>query len=233
MNITDTIDPKVDQLTADHLIGRTMTICITDVRLAAGDQPCDIHYEGDAGLPYRPGKSMRRVLVHVWGGDVKRYIGRSMTLYRDDDVQFGGLKVGGLRISHMSDIKDAVTMALTAKKGSKKAFKVQPLKLDAPKVEQPKQDAPALALKLLAPDGSEFTAKSLAMWVEACKRGIAKMEDAGALARWRTEMAPHFMAAEHVDVGAVEHVQGLAQDRLDALADAAPASEPADEAIPF
>lgn len=131
MNISDTIAPKVDQLTADHLIGRTMTIRITGVRLTGGEQPCDINYEGDGGLPYRPGKSMRRVLVHVWGGDVNKYVGRSLTLYRDDDVQFGGLKVGGIRISHMSHIDQPVVMALTAKKGSKKAFKVQPLKVEA------------------------------------------------------------------------------------------------------
>jgi hypothetical protein len=137
MNISDTIAPKVDQLTADHLIGRTMTIRITGVRLTGAEQPCDINYEGDGGLPYRPGKSMRRVLVHVWGGDVNKYVGRSMTLYRDDDVQFGGLKVGGIRISHMSHIEQPVIMALTAKKGSKKAFKVQPLKVEAPAAAGP------------------------------------------------------------------------------------------------
>lgn len=137
MNITDTIDPKVDQLTADHLIGRSLTIRVTAVKLNGGDQPCDIHYEQDGGLPYRPGKSMRRVLVHVWGGDVNKYVGRSMRLYRDDDVQFGGLKVGGIRISHMSHIDSPQTLALTAKKGSKKAFKVLPL------VEEKKADKAA------------------------------------------------------------------------------------------
>ena len=149
MNITDTIDPKVDQLTADHLIGRTLTIRVTDVRLVEGDQPCDIHYEGGAGLPYRPGRSMRRVLVHVWGGDVKKYIGRSMTLYRDDDVQFGGLKVGGIRIAAMSDITAPVTMALTAKKGSKKAFKVQPLTVETKPASDPAlDDARALVSRI-------------------------------------------------------------------------------------
>lgn len=136
MNITDTIEPKVDQLTADHLVGRTLTIRITAVRLSPGEQPCEIDYEGSNGLPYRPGKSMRRALVHVWGPDANAYVGRSMTLYRDDDVQFGGLKVGGIRISHMSHITSPVTMALTAKKGSKKAFKVQPLVVDAPKEDK-------------------------------------------------------------------------------------------------
>lgn len=153
MNIDETIDPKVDQLTADHLIGRTLTIRVTDVRIAAGDQPCDIYYEGDNGLPYRPGKSMRRVLVHCWGGDSNRYRGRSMTLYRDDDVQFGGLKVGGIRISHLSDIASPMTIALTAKKGAKKAFKVLPLVAAPTQPGRAEQAAEVLADKISkAPD---------------------------------------------------------------------------------
>ena len=130
MNITDTIQPKVDQLTADHLVGRTLTIRVTGVHLPGGEQPCEIEYEGMNGLPFRPGKSMRRVLVHAWGSDVTKYVGRSMRLYRDDDVQFGGLKVGGIRISHMSHLDGPLTLALTAKKGSKKAFKVLPLAVE-------------------------------------------------------------------------------------------------------
>jgi hypothetical protein len=128
MNISDTIAPKVDQLTADHLVGgESLTIRITSVKLSAAEQPCDIDYEGCNGLPYRPGKSMRRVLVHAWGGDISKYVGRRLRLFRDDDVQFGALKVGGIRISHMSDIAGPLTIALTAKKGSKKAFRVLPL----------------------------------------------------------------------------------------------------------
>jgi hypothetical protein len=151
MNMTDTIAPKVDQLTADHLIGQSLTIRVTAVKLNGGDQPCDIEYENDGGLPYRPGKSMRRVLVHVWGGDASKYVGRSMRLYREDDVQFGGLKVGGIRISHMSHIDGPVTMALTAKKGSKKAFKVLPLPQEKPApVAEPV--APAVDKAALATD---------------------------------------------------------------------------------
>lgn len=220
MNITDTIDPRVDQLTADHLIGRALTIRVTEVRISAGDQPCDIHYEGDNGLPYRPGKSMRRVLVHVWGGDANKYVGRSMTLYRDDDVQFGGLKVGGIRISHMSDISSPVTMALTSKKGSKKAFKVQPLV-----VKQAPASPTGPALKLLSPTMEEVDApKGIAQWVSRCEAALTKIDNATKLAEWRTKMAPHMLAAEHVDVKAVDHIQGVAQDRLDALAEAAGAA---------
>jgi hypothetical protein len=180
MNITDTIEPKVDQLTADHLIGRTITIRITDVRLVAGEQPCEIRYEGDNGLPYRPGKSMRRVLVHCWGRDERQYAGRSLTLFRDDDVQFGGLKVGGIRISHMSHIAAPVIMALTAKKGSKKAYKVLPLV-----VEQP--DAATAALPLLDSQGA-LRRVSPAKWLDKMREVLGKLESAAAVRAWRAEM---------------------------------------------
>lgn len=203
MNITDTIEPKVDQLTADHLIGRTLTIRITEVRLSASEQPCEIAYEGDNGLPYRPGKSMRRVLVHAWGGDVKQYVGRSLTLYRDDDVQFGGLKVGGVRISHMSHISGPMTMALTAKKGSKKAFKVLPLVVEQPISALPLIDS-AGTLRRVSPE----------KWLEKMREVLGKLPDAAAVRSWRAEMGPHIVnVAEVNDVRAAE-ADRLIEDRL-------------------
>jgi len=121
------IIPKSDQLNADDLIGSTKTIKITKVSVSAGEQPVSIHYEGDNGKPYKPCKSMCRVMVTAWGPDGNTYAGHSMTLYRDDKVTWGGLAVGGIRISHMSHIDSALTLALTATKSSRKAYTVQPL----------------------------------------------------------------------------------------------------------
>ena len=127
VDMTKTIIAKSDQLNADDLIGRSLTIRVTGVSLLVGEQPVGISYEGDEGKPYKPCKSMRRVLVGAWGSDGNAYVGRSMMLYRDDKVLFGGAEVGGIRISHMSDIEKAITMSLTATKKSKKPFTVQPL----------------------------------------------------------------------------------------------------------
>lgn len=134
VDISKTIEPKSDQLNADDLINKTITIKVTAVK-GYNDiaQPVGINYEGDNGKPYKPCKSMRRVLVKVWGSDAKDYVGRSMTLYRDDTVKFGGIAVGGIRISHMSDIDKPVTMALTASRASRKPFTVQPLKIEVDK----------------------------------------------------------------------------------------------------
>lgn len=123
-----TVAAKSDQLNADDLLGRTITVRITSVRGSdAPDQPVSIGYEGDGGKPYKPCKSMRRVLLHCWGKDGQSYVGRSMTLYCDPKVKFGGLEVGGIRISHLSHIGQPMTMALTASKANKKPYTVQPL----------------------------------------------------------------------------------------------------------
>jgi hypothetical protein len=131
IDISQTVAPKSDQLNADDLIGGPRTITVTRVsKMSEPDQPIAIYFEGDGGKPYKPGKSMRRVLLRIWGADGAAYAGRRMTLYRDDAVQFGGVAVGGIRISHMSGIPSAVTMALTATKARRVPFTVKPLAED-------------------------------------------------------------------------------------------------------
>jgi acetyl esterase/lipase len=76
---------------------------------------------------------MRRVLVRCWGADGNKYAGRRMTLYRDEGVQFGGIKVGGIRISHLSHIDGEITMALTATRAKRTPYTVKPLRADVVK----------------------------------------------------------------------------------------------------
>lgn len=139
-NLLDTIIPKSDQLNSDDLIGRAMTITVTAVsRTDSPEQPIALSFEGDNGKPFKPCKSMRRVLVNIWGPDGNAYAGRSMSLYRDDTVRFGGAEVGGIRISHMSHMTKPVTMALTATRANRKPFVVKPL-VAQKEVEAPKTD---------------------------------------------------------------------------------------------
>lgn len=127
-DLSQTISPKSDQLNADDLIGGPRTIKVTRVsQMKEPEQPIAIYFEGDNGKPYKPGKSMRRVLVRLWGNDGAAYVGRRMTIFRDDTVQFGGMAVGGIRISHMSGLDRDMTMALTATRQSRKPYTVRPL----------------------------------------------------------------------------------------------------------
>ena len=128
------IIPKSDQINADDLLAGPRTITVASVSIRPGtEQPVSIHFEGDEGKPYKPCKSMCRVMVQLWGPDANNYVGRSMTLYCDPSVQWGGMKVGGIRISHMTHIEGQATLALTATKGSRKPFVVKPLVQEKPK----------------------------------------------------------------------------------------------------
>lgn len=181
VDMTGTILAKSDQLNSDDLMGRSITITITKVGLLAGDQPVAISYDGDQGKPWKPSKGMRRVLVHNWGSDGNRYIGRSLTLFRDEKVAFGGLAVGGIRISHMSDIDGPVTMSLTASRASKKPFTVQPLgevkKTIEASPEQKKAAAKKKADGIVSMIAESKNDSVLADILEANKDIIARLEN--------------------------------------------------------
>lgn len=121
------IIPKSDQWNYDDFLSGSMTFKITGVKVRGGtEQPVEISLEGTEKF-YRPCKSMSRALVTAWGPESSKYVGRSLTLYGDPTIKWGGLEVGGIRISHMSDIDSKLTMALTATRGNRKPFVVKPL----------------------------------------------------------------------------------------------------------
>lgn len=129
IDVRHTIVAKSDQLNADDLIGSPLTIEVTDVIVAdSPDQPLAVSYAGDNGKPYKPCKSMRRVLVNAWGHDGADWIGKRLTLYRDEAVKFGGQAVGGIRISHLSDIKSTMNIMLQQTRGKRAGYRVEPLK---------------------------------------------------------------------------------------------------------
>lgn len=135
IDLTETIAPKSDQLNADDLMAGPRTFTIAAVSRGDGEQPVNIELvEFGKGRPFKPCKSMRRVLVVAWGADASAYVGRRMTLYRDSKVRFGGQDVGGIRISHMSDIDKRLTLALTVTRGKRAPYVVEPLPDDAPPI---------------------------------------------------------------------------------------------------
>jgi hypothetical protein len=122
--------PKSDQLNADDLIGRDLTITINSVTVrTSGVQKIDIYYDGDGGKPYKPSLGMGRLLRQIYGNEDK-WVGKTIRLFRDKEVTLAGLKVGGIRISHMSGIEAPVTIALTATRNIKKPYTVLPLIID-------------------------------------------------------------------------------------------------------
>jgi hypothetical protein len=119
-SLRTTIVPKSDQLNSEQLLAGPMTVTVSDVRVSTSpEQPVVVHYEGEDGRPYKPCKTMRKVLILAWGEDGRAWVGKSMTLYCDPSVKFGGDAVGGIRISHLSDIPRDIAVSLTATRGKK------------------------------------------------------------------------------------------------------------------
>lgn len=132
-NLRDTILANSQQLNADDIVGGTITVTVTAVKRGdSAEQPVVIHYKGDNGRPYKPCKTMRRVLIAGWGENGAAWVGRSMTLYNEPSVKFGGVAVGGIRISAMTDIGNGLTLTPNASKGKKQTVFIQPLKVAAP-----------------------------------------------------------------------------------------------------
>lgn len=132
LDISHTIVPKSDQLNAEQLLLGPLTITVTRVTVGASDeQPVAVYYEGDKGRPFKPCKTMRKLLAFAWGADASQWGGRSMTLYNDPAVKFGGDEVGGIRISHLSDLPGpTLTASLTTTRGKKAKFAVK--RMDRP-----------------------------------------------------------------------------------------------------
>jgi len=124
VNLRDTIIPKSDQLNADDLVGTTMTITVTSVSRGNVESPLIVNYHNDGGRPFKPCKTMRKLLIVAWGENGNDWIGRSMTLFCDSTVKWAGREVGGIRISHLSHIKKRIEVNLTATRGQKKLYTV-------------------------------------------------------------------------------------------------------------
>lgn len=166
-SLRDTVVPKSDQLNADTLLAGPITVTVTDVRRGTSDQPIDVHIT-DGHQPWRPCKSMRRALISAWGENGKDWIGKSMTLYCDPSVKFGGVAVGGIRVSHMSHLQSDLSLSLTSTRGKRTPHLIK--KLEVVYYDAAKFDA-NLPAWIAAIDGGKATADQI----------ISKVEQSGKL----------------------------------------------------
>lgn len=126
MDISHTLAPTSDQLDAVDLLAGPQTFTIERASKGDAEQPVNIHL-AEFPRPWRPGKSMRRVLVACWGADTTAYTGRRVTLFCDTSVRFGGQEVGGVRVSHLSHLDKPRKVPLLVSRGKSAVYVVQPL----------------------------------------------------------------------------------------------------------
>lgn len=156
-DMTPVIEAKSDQLNAADLVGGPITVTITRVDVRdAKEQPVSVHYQGDDGKPWKPCKSMCRVMVAAWGPDSKTYPGKMLTLYCDPTVKWAGMEIGGIRISHMSHLDGPLLTSVTLTKGSRKPYRVEPLEVSSQRNDNGAREvADDLIRRAHAADGPE------------------------------------------------------------------------------
>lgn len=169
MDITKSVEPRSDQLNFDDVQSHDLTITITAVKQGPPDQPVHLHNAEFEGRPYKPGKSMRRVLIAAWGTDASKYVGRRITIYGDPTIKFGKDAVGGIRISHLSHITEPLTVALTVTRGKRAPFTVQPL--------APEFDESAVVDVLADITNADSLPELKAVWDVAGVKGVQKHPD--------------------------------------------------------
>ena len=126
MDISHTLEPASEQLDAIELIGGPRTFVIESVSKGPADQPVQVHLDGFP-RPWRPGKSMRRVLAACWGTDASVYVGRRVTLFCDESIVFGKERVGGTRIAALSHLDKPKSIPLLVSRGKSAMYTVAPL----------------------------------------------------------------------------------------------------------
>ena len=171
MDITSTLEAKSNQLNTDDLIAGPRTITITKVAAVNNEQPVAVSFDGDQGKPWYPCKSMRRVLVAAWGADASQYVGRRVTLFRDPSVLYGGIQVGGIRISHLSELDGPLSIALTVTRQKRAPYKVAPLPAAPVPAPAPPVDAELLAAAEASCRRSGLTDTGIAAFVLEFSQG--------------------------------------------------------------
>ena len=166
MDLTESIAPASDQLDAVDLLTGPRAFTIEKVSAGSVEQPFNFHLAEFARV-WRPGKSMRRVLVKAWGPDASVYVGRRVTLYCDETVRFGSDVVGGTRIKAMTDLPGGkrLSVPLLISRGKSAMFTVEPLTDAAPAKAKPPAK-PAAKTEPIAADIAMCTDRDLLgeMW---------------------------------------------------------------------
>lgn len=140
-NLLKAMAPKSDQLNADDLIAGPRVITITNVKVnASGEQLVSIHYQNDAGKPWKPSKGMMRVMAQIYGDDPDMWAGKSVELYRRDDVRFGKDTVGGIRIKAMSHIARPLKAIVTVSRGKREEMPIAVLGAAQPQQQVTQQE---------------------------------------------------------------------------------------------
>lgn len=127
LDVSASLVAKSDQLNAADLTGGPIVVRIEAIRRGTGQadpekQPYELVLSAP-WKPWRPCKTMLRLLAALWGTNGAKWTGHTVRLHRDPDVTFGKDEVGGIRMDG-ADIPKPVTVTLPVRRGQVKRYTV-------------------------------------------------------------------------------------------------------------
>lgn len=177
-NLMDTVKANSDQLNACD-IPKPITVTIEDVsRGPSKEQPVSIRISGGY-QKWFPCKTVRRILIGAWGENGKGWVGKTLTLYCDDSVKYGGVAVGGIRISHMSDLSSDMTFSVNLTRGKKGQVTVRRLLVEQKQPYPSEQFTANLSAWRAAIAGGKLTAEQVISKAE--QKGLLSDEQKAAI----------------------------------------------------
>ena len=134
-DIRAAIEPLSDRQNAtDYMAGpKTFTITgASDYRDEKGRAKVNIHLAESPDRPFKPSATNLRLIAIGWGEDDSAWSGRRIELSLDPEVTFGREKVGGIRVTALSDMPQPFTAKLPVTRGKKAEYRVTVLPDVAP-----------------------------------------------------------------------------------------------------
>lgn len=162
--------PKSDQLNYETFLTGPQTFTVSKVTPGDRDHPVFIHMNECPATPYKPSKGMLKCIAQPdgWGDKSSQWVGKSITLYGDPTVIYGGVEVGGIKVAALSDINGDYETLISARRGVRKPHLIKKIVIQMYDDQKFVANLPAW-LKLIA-DGKATTDQI-----------IARVEQSGAL----------------------------------------------------
>ena len=208
--------PKSDQLNATDLVAGPIDITVTRYTVSAGDQPLSLHASNIEGRPWKPCKTMMRWMSQAWKTDEPSdIVGKTIRLYCDPEVFFGGMKTGGIRISHLSHIEGDIAL----QEGNRRQHKYLKIKVVKPipkaaDVVPLKADVAPLKVMEKQPERTQFSWDTFEPGV---KNYLSTACDPDETQAWWDEKKPERMLAGADDKQRAIALATMVKDKIAAL----------------
>jgi len=124
--IREACKPKSDRLNFEDFQNAPRICTVLKATEGDAEAPIWVYLEGEP-RPYKPCKTMIRVLKAAWGTKSSDWIGKRVELYGDPTVKWAGVEVGGIRISRVSGIEQPLDLMLTITRGKRTPRRIDPL----------------------------------------------------------------------------------------------------------